>query len=891
MLALAGLIVVLVCISGFAIWSARSTSQVAERAVSSSILSDHYASAAAAVSAMESLERKYRLEPSPKVLRRYDEASHNLLDVLALVRRDGNENDQMLADRVTNAYSPYRQSIDNMFKAVDLGDTPLVLQIDHDEVDPHFDLIEEIVTKAADAHHSAGLASMAELGAREAFNARATPAVFLLGLALVALFSSVLRRTRAELDAQRKQIEQVQRIAATAFETPEGMFITDAEVNVIKVNNAFTHITGYSEAEMLGNNPHVLSSGGHDASHYAAIWESINITGVWSGDIWDKRKNGQLYPAYLTIAAVKDESGKVTNYVASQTDISDRQKLVEQLRTTAHELEQANAQIEADNLNLTGRVAERTAQLEYANHAKNSFLATMSHEIRTPLGGLMGMMELLHFSELDDKQKDVLNAARESADGLLRIVNDILDWSKIEANKLDLAPSPSTVMKLLQGVRKTYDAIADAKNLNLSLQVDEKLSAAHLFDSLRISQILNNLVSNAIKFTREGAIEIRAESVAQGVDTETVRFSVRDSGIGITPEQQVKLFQQYAQGSPDVARMYGGTGLGLAISHRLAQLMGGKLAVESTANVGSTFSLTIDLPIAIPEERSEQQQLIDKPDRRQSEIDIASLLVDLHHITVLTVDDHPINRILLRQQLELLGVRVEAAETGASALKLWQHGKFDMVITDCHMPEMDGYELTRQIRAIEQSTEKVRIPIIAWTANVLAEEAVRIQSAEMDDMLTKPTEVKILNKMLVKWLEKMPVHEPSTNPNATQEIVTIKATPPVLDVTVLDKLIADHATQIEILKAFNAQNPADISALKLTLQGPDSVAIANAAHRIKGASGTVGAKQLEVLCAAINDAAKKNDMATIKAAAVDMDEVVKGLDEEITRFIKQKTKN
>jgi diguanylate cyclase (GGDEF)-like protein len=203
-LALVGLIVVLVSISGFAMWSARLTSQVAESAIASSTMSDHLTSAAAAVSTQESLERKYRLEPSPEVRKLYDKTSRNLLDTMALVRRDGKAQDQALADHVIEAYVPYRQSIDKMFNAVDFADTTLVLRIDKDEIDPRFDLIEKIVTESADAHHLDALADLAKLGEQEAFNARAIPVVFLLGLVLVVLFSIVLRRTRVELNLQRK---------------------------------------------------------------------------------------------------------------------------------------------------------------------------------------------------------------------------------------------------------------------------------------------------------------------------------------------------------------------------------------------------------------------------------------------------------------------------------------------------------------------------------------------------------------------------------------------------------------------------------------------------------------------------------------------------------------
>jgi CheY-like chemotaxis protein len=372
----------------------------------------------------------------------------------------------------------------------------------------------------------------------------------------------------------------------------------------------------------------------------------------------------------------------------------------------------------------------------------------MSHEIRTPLGGLLGMMELLDLSRLSPDQRELLGAARSSGNSLLRIVNDILDWSKIEAGKLELAPRAATLSGLLKSVAGTYAQLASEKNLQLELEVDPALGPIHLFDPLRVSQILNNFTSNAIKFTARGTVWLRAQRLAHRAGYDTVCFSVQDSGMGIDQEQQARLFQHYQQASADTARMYGGTGLGLAICRSLAELMGGTLGVESRAGIGSTFSFTVELPVAnvaLP---------ADPGQPHAPEPDITPLGGAGQPLALLIVDDHPLNRMLLKQQLALLGLRADAAADGAEALSLWQSQHFDLIITDCHMPEMDGYELTRNIRAIEQHTGARRIPIIAWTANVLAEEEQRCRVAGMDDLLTKPTELAELRAKLLNWLVK-----------------------------------------------------------------------------------------------------------------------------------------
>lgn len=385
---------------------------------------------------------------------------------------------------------------------------------------------------------------------------------------------------------------------------------------------------------------------------------------------------------------------------------------------------------------------------EQANRAKDSFLATMSHEIRTPLTGMLGMLELLSLTGLDKEQRDTLDAAWDSGRGLLRIVSDILDWSKIEEGKLELSPHPTSIPQMLQEVVNTYSRVASAKQLLLCLHTDDRLRPAYTVDALRLSQILNNFVSNAIKFTARGEIEVRAEVAKQGEGGDLIRLSVRDTGVGIAPEVRERLFQDYHQASADTARMYGGTGLGLAICRRLAGMMKGKIELDSEPGKGSRFSITLELPPAEAPAANVQNEPSDA--KRQQIKPLFSGVADAP--LVLAADDNPINQKLLAHQLRLLGLRAETAENGKTALAKWQDGDYAMVITDCHMPEMDGYEFARKLRRVETVESRQRVPVIAWTANALAEEAQHCHAAGMDDLLVKPANLTQLRQILEKWL-------------------------------------------------------------------------------------------------------------------------------------------
>jgi signal transduction histidine kinase/DNA-binding response OmpR family regulator len=487
---------------------------------------------------------------------------------------------------------------------------------------------------------------------------------------------------------------------------------------------------------------------------------------------------------------------------------------------------------------------------EAGNRTKSIFLATMSHEIRTPMNGVLGMLELLSLTPLDGEQRTTLEVVRESGKSLQRIIDDILDFSKIEAGKLEVRPTVASIASTIEAVSNIFLGNASSKCLGLRCYVDPQISPALLVDPMRLRQILNNFVSNALKFTEKGHIEIRVELLGRADGEEGVRFSVTDTGIGISQEDQARLFQPFVQATDEIAPQFGGTGLGLTICKRLAEMMGGSIDMVSEVGVGTTMTLELSLPIANAKDLPEVDPVgpadfLRTTKMRRRAPDIAS--AEAEGTLALLTDDHPTNRSLIVRQINLLGYAAESAENGIIALEKWKSGRFGILITDCNMPEMNGYELTRRIRELEAATGDKRIPIIACTANALGGEAEICLAAGMDDYLAKPVQLAELSKKLDHWL---PIARPAAP----------------LDRTALASLTGgDVAAEREILMDFRRANEQDAATLKRAVDGSNILEVTTASHRIKGASRMIGAMALAAVCERLERASRADDWPAVRA--------------------------
>jgi len=487
--------------------------------------------------------------------------------------------------------------------------------------------------------------------------------------------------------------------------------ITDLDGNITYANDRFCQISGYSREELLGANHRIVKSGFHPPELYAELWHTITQGKVWRSEVKNRKKDGTHYWVDATIVPLTGANGLPQQYIGIRTDI-----------TAIKDME------------LSLQLA--TAKAEAANRAKSDFLANMSHEIRTPMNGVIGMTELALDTDLDEEQRAYLTTVQSSAESLMVILNDILDFSKIEAGKLHIEAVDFPLASTLTDILTPIGARATQKGLALIIQLAPDLPDHVLGDFGRIRQILTNLCDNAIKFTAKGSVTVQVQSTPVGEEAFEVHLSVRDTGIGIPLDKQQGIFEAFSQADNSTTRRFGGTGLGLTISTRLVALMGGRIWVESSPGVGSTFHFTVRMGRGVMPEQAPA------PETPQTAL-------ALRPLQVLLVEDNPVNQMLSTLLLEKWGHTVVTAENGQEAVDLFPTQHWDIVLMDMQMPVMGGLEATTLIRALEPADRHV--PIIAVTANAMESDRDACRQAGMDEHLAKPMKATELQEILARF--------------------------------------------------------------------------------------------------------------------------------------------
>ena len=490
-------------------------------------------------------------------------------------------------------------------------------------------------------------------------------------------------------------------------------------------------------------------------------------------------------------------------------------------------------------------------EAEAANQAKSTFLATMSHEIRTPMNGVVGTAELLEREPLTERQKRLVGTVRSSAAALLRIIDDVLDFSKIEAGRMELEEAPFSLRALIEGTTETLSVQVEKKGLSIAAIVEPGTPDAMLADATRLRQILFNLIGNATKFTDRGTITVRARALSADNETDTgqvtLALTITDTGIGMDTIQQARLFQPFSQADSSTTRRYGGTGLGLSIVRRLAELMDGTVAVDSAPGKGSTFTVTLKLKRAA-------EEAIAVP------VAVEPLPLQTAGRRVLAVDDYDVNLEVLVGQFEILGMTLDTAINGIEALNLWRAQPYALVLTDIHMPDMDGFELTRQIRAEEVLRgDRARTPIVALTANTLKGEAERCLTAGMDGYLTKPLTLDRLREAVARW----------TTLGAGTPLPPPVARTAAVDRSVVAQMFGDNqVTMARILARFRDAGARLIGEIERAISNPNTAdprQLGELAHKLKGAARAAGAVHLGDLAAVLEKSGSASDVAVLEA--------------------------
>ncbi len=517
-----------------------------------------------------------------------------------------------------------------------------------------------------------------------------------------------------DISSRKEAEDKLRKLSRAVEQSPTTIFITNLKGEIEYANPSFTKVTGYSLEEVIGQNPRILQSGVHPEEFYKHTWDTILSGNVWQGEICNKKKNGELYWEIASISPIKNEEGIVNHFVAVKEDISERKKL---------ELELVNAKEVADS----------------ANRAKSEFLANMSHEIRTPMNAIIGFSELLLNSVKDEKQKSQIQSIRSSGKNLLRIINDILDLSKIEADKIKIKLLPVDLAKLANEVENMFVLKLKEKGITFTIEFENPFPQTLLLDEVRMRQILFNLIGNAVKFTDKGHVTLKlaAQKKQETKDHYNLTILVEDTGIGIPADQQEIIFQPFSQQLGQSSTKYGGTGLGLTITKKLIAKMGGTISVDSQAGKGSNFKIVLPNVLATDV----------KIGSRQSVFDPSSILFE--EAKVLLADDNEEDRKLIVDLLANSRLTIFEATNGKETIEMATEYLPDLILMDLRMPMMNGYEAAKILKKSENTRA---IPIMILTASPKKNLGKGNSTKVFDEYILKPLDIAYFFEKMKKYL-------------------------------------------------------------------------------------------------------------------------------------------
>lgn len=587
----------------------------------------------------------------------------------------------------------------------------------------------------------------------------------------------------------------------------------DLDKTILAVNDNFLDCLGYRREEIIGQSHPLLCSGAEvNSPAYSEFWQALQRGEFHAGEFCRYDKQGNEVWLQATYNPILDANGVPVKVLKLAIDITHRRHMEEELRTARDRAEQAAA-------------------------ARSLFLANMSHEIRTPMNAIIGFTELLLDSPLNEQQQRQLKTVHQSSSSLLGLLNDILDTAKLDKGAVELEKLDFSLAELCRQVCDNHQLSAHKKGLILSFEYAPELPEYFRGDPLRLRQILNNLIGNAIKFTERGQVQLQVSGRSGAV-----RFDIRDTGIGIPADRLHSIFDPFSQADASMSRRFGGTGLGTTISRQLVELMRGSIRVTSTEGQGSTFSVELPLPAT-------QQPLKATP---------ANALPALPPLRILIADDVPQNLELLQLNLEKMGHQIITASDGASAVAAYRQQQPDLIIMDVQMPGMDGLEASRMIQALAQSDHNRKIPIIALTASVLDRDRQEAQAAGMQGFASKPLDMQALTHEMARLLNLQPATAPNQQP--------LPQTLPVIDWQRGLALWGDKNSLIQRIQNFLLQQHELANALQNAVTQAAWQQARALCHKARGVAGNLGLSQLHQQLTLLEQAAINENDAEFNAA-------------------------